>query len=120
MELNKFVADIRQELKPYMEAAFAMAETAGNIHMRYFRTRNLQQSTKLNDSDVVTIADKESEAAILGYIREHFPDRFDAPDTFILNDLHPFQLRPRLKKWGLNCGDGEDTSADSRRRRHPR
>ncbi|MDE6380902.1 MAG: inositol monophosphatase [Muribaculaceae bacterium] len=65
---------MHQELKPYMEAAFAMAEKAGDIQMSYFRTRDLQQSTKLNDSDVVTIADKESEAAILGYIHEHFPD----------------------------------------------
>ncbi|MDE6696528.1 MAG: inositol monophosphatase [Muribaculaceae bacterium] len=65
---------MHHELKPYIEAAFAMAEEAGNIHMRYFRTRDLQQSTKLNDSDVVTIADKESESAILRYIHSHFPD----------------------------------------------
>ncbi|MDE5814040.1 MAG: inositol monophosphatase [Muribaculaceae bacterium] len=57
-----------------MEAALAMAEKAGDIQMSYFRTRDLKQSTKLNDSDVVTIADKESEAAILSYIRQHFPD----------------------------------------------
>ncbi len=74
MNLNKFVKDIPLEMKPYMEAAFAMAEAAGDIQMRYFRTRNLQQSTKLNDSDVVTIADKESEGAILNHINKHFPD----------------------------------------------
>lgn len=50
-----------------------MAEEAGNIHMHYFRKSNLEQSTKLNDSDVVTIADKEAEASILKFIHEHFP-----------------------------------------------
>ncbi len=73
MTFIQFPTDILSEYQPYLRAAFAMAQDAGNIHMRYFRSQNLQQSTKLNDSDVVTIADKESEAAILSYIREHFP-----------------------------------------------
>lgn len=62
-------ADSRQLL----QAAFDMAEAAGDIHLKYFRSKNLEQATKLNDSDVVTIADKEAEAVILAYIREHFP-----------------------------------------------
>ncbi len=75
MNLSQYLADIiPMEFQPYIAAAFAMAEEAGDIQMRYFRTRNLQQATKLNDSDVVTVADKESEAAILSYIHEHFPD----------------------------------------------
>ena len=74
MRTTNFLTDIPQELKLYTEAAFAMAEEAGEIHLRHFRTHNLQQSTKLNDSDVVTIADKEAEAAILHYIHTHFPD----------------------------------------------
>lgn len=73
MKLSLFQTEFSSEYQPYLKAAFAMAEEAGDIHLRYFRTRNLQQSTKLNDSDVVTIADKESETAILTYIREHFP-----------------------------------------------
>ena len=56
-----------------LEAALTMAENAGRIHMKYFRTAGLEQTTKLNDSDVVTIADKEAEAFILTCIREHFP-----------------------------------------------
>ncbi|MDE7420385.1 MAG: inositol monophosphatase [Muribaculaceae bacterium] len=71
---TKIPTNISQDLQPLLKAAFAMAEEAGDIHMRYFRTHNLQQSTKLNDSDVVTIADKESEAVILNYIHTHFPD----------------------------------------------
>lgn len=37
-----------------------MAQGAADIHTRYFRKNNLEQSTKLNGSDVVTIAYKES------------------------------------------------------------
>ena len=74
MKLSQFNTEISSEYLPYLKAAFAMAEEAGDIHMRYFRTHDLQQTTKLNDSDVVTIADKESEAAILNYIREHFSE----------------------------------------------
>lgn len=74
MNLNEFLKDIPEENQEYMTAALAMAEEAGAIQMRYFRTHNLQQSAKLNDSDVVTIADKESEAIILHYIHKHFPD----------------------------------------------
>ncbi|MDE6637632.1 MAG: inositol monophosphatase [Muribaculaceae bacterium] len=74
MKLTQFPTDFCKNYQQFLEAAFAMAEEAGNIHMRYFRTRDLQQSTKLNDSDVVTIADKESESAILRYIHSHFPD----------------------------------------------
>ncbi len=74
MNINRFLADIPLEHQPLLSAAFTMAKEAGDIHMRYFRTHNLQQSTKLNDSDVVTIADKESEAAILRYIHTHFPE----------------------------------------------
>lgn len=56
-----------------LASAFSMAEKAGEIHMKYFRRKGLEQTTKLNDSDVVTIADKDAETSILSYIREHFP-----------------------------------------------
>ncbi|MDE6018527.1 MAG: inositol monophosphatase [Muribaculaceae bacterium] len=56
-----------------LRASLIMAENAGLIHMKYFRQAGLKQSTKLNDSDVVTVADKESEASILTYIRDNFP-----------------------------------------------
>lgn len=74
MKPTQIPTNISPRYQSLLSAAFAMAEEAGNIHMHYFRTRNLQQSTKLNDSDVVTIADKEAEASILSYIHEHFPD----------------------------------------------
>ncbi len=73
MELTQYLPDIPKEYQPLLTAAFSMAENAGDIHMKYFRKNNLEQSTKLNDSDVVTIADKEAEAFILSFIHQHFP-----------------------------------------------
>lgn len=61
------------EYHDLLHGAFIMAEKAGEIHLKYFRQPNLEQSTKLNDSDVVTVADKEAEAFILDYIHCHFP-----------------------------------------------
>lgn len=72
--INYNHSEIPQAYRPLLDAAFEMADNAGIIHMRYFRKDNLEQSTKLNDSDVVTIADKESEAFILDFIHKHFPE----------------------------------------------
>ncbi len=73
MKLTRYLPDLPEDLKPLMNAALTMAEEAGRIHLQYFRKRNLEQATKLNDSDVVTIADKEAEASIKTYIHQHFP-----------------------------------------------
>lgn len=73
MKLTHSINNISTEYQSFLTAALTMAEAAGDIHMQYFRKSNLEQSTKLNDSDVVTIADEKSEAMILDYIRQHFP-----------------------------------------------
>ena len=75
MELTKFIPDslVENEVK-FLESAFIMAKKAGDIQLKYFRNSNLEQTTKLNDNDVVTIADKEAELSILQYIRSHYPD----------------------------------------------
>lgn len=57
----------------FLSDAFDMAHAAGEILLRHFRNRHLEQTTKLNDCDVVTIADKESEAAIIDIIRHRYP-----------------------------------------------
>jgi len=47
---------------------------AGEVAMGYFRGRHAMNiETKLNDNDIVTTADRESEAVIKRYIREHYP-----------------------------------------------
>lgn len=74
MSLTKYVPEgLTDEIAGLLEAALIMAENAGKIHMKYFRKAGLEQTTKLNDSDVVTVADKESEAFIINYIREKYP-----------------------------------------------
>lgn len=50
------------------------ARQVGEIQLRYFRSADLEISTKYNDFDVVTRADKESEALIISRINETFPD----------------------------------------------
>lgn len=56
-----------------LEAAKAMAEEAGRTLLEYFRSDNLHVDTKLNESDIVTDADKASETVILRAIRSQFP-----------------------------------------------
>lgn len=73
MDLSTFLPDYHGEYREFLAAAFAMAQSAGDIHLKYFRKTGLEQSTKLNDSDVVTVADKEAEASIINYIHRHFP-----------------------------------------------
>ena len=75
-DLTAFAAglDLDDSSRKHLTAALEMAEKAGAIHMKYFRSDRLSQSTKLNDSDVVTVADKESEASIMEYIRRNFPE----------------------------------------------
>lgn len=73
MELKQYLPNLPEEYVSLLSAAFFMAENAGAIHMQHFRQDNLEQTTKMNDSDVVTIADKEAEAAVLAFIHKHFP-----------------------------------------------
>ena len=75
MDLSRFIIPGLSEIEfSFLKDALHMAEKAGDIQMKYFRKNNLEQSTKLNDSDVVTIADKQSEAFILDYIHNHYPE----------------------------------------------
>lgn len=51
------------------------AREAGEIAMSYFRGRHAMDiHNKLNDSDIVTTADKECEAHITEFIRTHYSD----------------------------------------------
>lgn len=75
MDINKYIIPgLSENELSYLKDALFMAMKVGEIQMHYFRHKNLEQSTKLNDSDVVTIADKESEAFILDYIHKHYSD----------------------------------------------
>ncbi len=56
-----------------LQAAMEMARKAGEAHMRHFRNAGLQTEAKFNESDVVTVADKEAERIIISGIRSRFP-----------------------------------------------
>lgn len=55
------------------DAAEAMARQAGARLLEFFRSAHLHVETKLNESDIVTEADKASEEVILRMISERFP-----------------------------------------------
>lgn len=61
-------------LPELLESVREWAREAGEIQLRYFRSKELDIETKYNDYDVVTQADKLSEACIINHIRERFPD----------------------------------------------
>lgn len=65
---------MRRYYQEVLEAAKSIALGAGEIQLGYFRSDHLRVDTKLNESDIVTEADRASEAYILGRIRESFPD----------------------------------------------
>lgn len=56
-----------------LERAIEWAKEVGKIHLSYFRGNDLGIQTKSNVYDVVTRADKESEAFLLEKIQKHFP-----------------------------------------------
>jgi myo-inositol-1(or 4)-monophosphatase len=60
------------DLRPYLETALEAAYIAKGIH-QYYQILGFEQSTKSTPTDVVTQADKESEAAIRDLIARHHP-----------------------------------------------
>lgn len=59
--------------REYLDFAVRMAWQAGAIHLSYFRSRDLEMHTKSNVYDVVTRADRESEACIARMIAARYP-----------------------------------------------
>lgn len=72
--LKTYAPEYLEDYKDMLEAALEMAEGAGYIQMRHFRKDDLHETTKTNDSDVVTVADKECEVFLKEYIHHFFPD----------------------------------------------
>lgn len=62
------------EISELLENAMQIAREAGRIQIEYFRGQDLDINPKFNDSDIVTIADKESERMIISRIRDLYPD----------------------------------------------
>lgn len=64
---------MEMDLNKTLELAVKWAQEAGRIQLSYFRGNNLGIQTKSNVYDVVTRADKESEAYLIGEIQKNFP-----------------------------------------------
>lgn len=54
--------------------ACSWAREAGAVQMQFFRSRHLDVKTKLNESDIVTKADRASDALIRDRIHQSYPD----------------------------------------------
>ena len=57
-----------------LDDAIEMARRTGDVQLDFFRSKDLEIATKQNDFDVVTAADKASEAIIVDCISKKYPD----------------------------------------------
>lgn len=62
------------DLNECLERVVDWAKEVGKIHLHYFRGNNLNIETKSSSHDLLTVADKESEAYIISRIKEYYPD----------------------------------------------
>lgn len=53
--------------------AVQCARLAGAVHLKHFRSPGLDTKAKINEGDIVTVADKAAEAAILDFIHSRYP-----------------------------------------------
>ncbi len=84
-----------------LDEAIKMARRAGDVQLQFFRSKELEISTKLNDFDVVTAADKASEKIIVDCIKEKFPDHS------VLTEESGFSLRHDSQwEWVIDPLDG--------------
>lgn len=63
-----------KDLTVFLDFAVKIAREAGKVQMQLFRDSELNITTKQNDYDVVTSADKASEKIIIDSIRKQFPN----------------------------------------------
>lgn len=101
MDLTKYTIPGLSEIEiSFLKDAFLMAEKSGDIQLNYFRQTTLEQSTKLNDSDVVTIADKQSETFILDFIHNNYPGQG------IISEESGYENEGREWRWVIDPLDG--------------
>ncbi|MDR0983285.1 MAG: inositol monophosphatase [Culturomica sp.] len=65
---------MKQSVQTLQQFAIESAYKVGDIHLKYFRKDNQNAEIKSNISDLVTRADKESEAYLIEQITYNFPD----------------------------------------------
>ncbi len=80
--------------------AIECANLAGKIQLQHFRTDNLNATAKLNDSDIVTVADRQAEAAIFNFVHNRYPDHS------ILSEESGAETRNSDYEWVIDPVDG--------------
>ena len=66
-------APSQHDLDTYLLSAIEWARAAGLAHLKHFRKGNLHIQTKINEADIVTVADAEAEQAVISGIRALYP-----------------------------------------------
>lgn len=94
------LTDKQTETDKLLDDAMAWATEAGQELLSYFRSDNLQIAAKLNQSDIVTAADKASERIIIGHINERYPDHS------ILSEESGETARNHHTRWIIDPLDG--------------
>lgn len=82
------------------DAAEAIARAAGARLLEFFRREHLQVETKLNESDIVTEADRASEETILRLVSERFPTHS------VLSEESGESVREGEFRWVIDPLDG--------------
>ena len=101
MDILRYIPkNLSKEETALLNSAFLMAKEAGEIQMKYFRQSDLKEDIKQNDSDVVTIADKESEKFILDFINHHYPEHG------IISEESGMNREDREWRWVIDPLDG--------------
>jgi myo-inositol-1(or 4)-monophosphatase len=87
------------QLQNFLEIATIAAYTGGAVLRKYWG--KLQQIEEKQPGDLVTIADRESEAAILEIIRRHFPDH-----SILAEESGAFEVEDSKFLWAIDPLDG--------------
>ncbi len=88
------------DLNTFLSDAIAMARSAGEIQLDFFRSSYLNIETKVNDYDVVTSADKESEKLLMAVIQEKYPEHA------IISEESAPEEEAREWRWVIDPLDG--------------
>lgn len=88
------------QLPPLIAEALAAARKAAVVQLHYFRSGNLGVRAKVNESDIVTLADADSEKAIIDHIHAVYPDHA------ILSEESGDDGRAATVQWVIDPLDG--------------
>lgn len=82
----------RSQYKEILSTALEIVDKAGNILLKYFRSDAVAYETKTNSSDIVTVADKETEKFVIEKLKKRFPSHgIISEESLPVNSTSPWQ-----------------------------